>query len=377
MRLALLMKIHSAWSRKIAAQLADLGVEVHVIAFTEDEKNDDQTVVKNVHTLNDIKQMSDAIAGTHEIHLKRSSNLNYITQASKLGKICRDNKIDLLFTLYGGGFALSAYLSGFRPYAIYAVGSDVLLISSIFKLVSRYTFGASSLVFANGRYLAGKTKVLAPGANVVPLLMGVDTDKFSPDPQRSLPVRLICTRNFMPVYNNEAIIHALSRLQNFKHDYTLVFTTSGPLLSSVQKLSREILTPKQLNQIEFSGRVSDQMLLERVKKSHIYISMSRSDGTSTAMLEALACGLFPVLSDIPQNREWVDPVAKNGILVPLDDPDALAEAIALAISDDDLRQKATDYNRNLALERASSQRNIATMAKMLQEIVGKRKVKGR
>ena len=87
------------------------------------------------------------------------------------------------------------------------------------------------------------------------------------------------------------------------------------------------------------------------------------------MLEAMACGLFPVLSDIPPNREWVDPAVGNGLLVPLNDPVALAGALLRAMSDKALREKAAVINRGLVLERASSRRNMAYMAERLESLI--------
>ena len=40
-------------------------------------------------------------------------------------------------------------------------------------------------------------------------------------------------------------------------------------------------------------------------RADVYVSLAESDGTSIALLEALALGAVPVLSDIPANRAWV------------------------------------------------------------------------
>src|SRR4029079_13645664 len=40
-------------------------------------------------------------------------------------------------------------------------------------------------------------------------------------------------------------------------------------------------------------------------RAEVYVSASRSDSTSQSLLEAMAAGALPVVSDIPGNREWV------------------------------------------------------------------------
>ena len=59
-------------------------------------------------------------------------------------------------------------------------------------------------------------------------------------------------------------------------------------------------------------------------ESGFYISMTESDGASLSLMEAMAVGAIPVVSDIEPNREWVKN-GVNGVLVPLDD-----EAVAIS-----------------------------------------------
>ena len=105
-----------------------------------------------------------------------------------------------------------------------------------------------------------------------------------------------------------------------------------------------------------------------MRKAHIFASLSRSDGTSISLLEALACGLFPVLSDIPPNREWLDERAHNAALVPLDQPETLAAALEQAILDGDLRRKAAVFNRDLVSQRADSHKIMSILASRLESM---------
>ncbi len=66
----------------------------------------------------------------------------------------------------------------------------------------------------------------------------------------------------------------------------------------------------------------------------------------------MACGLFPVVTDIPANREWIRD-GYNGYLVPPDDELALAQRIKLALKDEALREKAGRTNTDLARQKAS------------------------
>jgi glycosyltransferase involved in cell wall biosynthesis len=63
----------------------------------------------------------------------------------------------------------------------------------------------------------------------------------------------------------------------------------------------------------------------------LYISPSHVDGSSVSLMEALACGLPALVSDIPANQEWVSE-GVNGWLFPDGNADILAEKILAVIA---------------------------------------------
>ncbi|MGB7849078.1 MAG: glycosyltransferase [Candidatus Acidiferrum sp.] len=372
MRLAILMSVASPWSREAAVRLAESGHEIHVISFRHDRdgvylRRSDSFLDSGMHRL------QATVAATHLIDSGVNSTMRYLLSAPMLRRILKRCEADVLLTLYGGGFAVLAFASGFRPYAVYVVGSDILDRRRLKRGVARIALRSASAVFVNGAYLAEKTRELIPNTRPMSLYLGVDTERFSPRPRLARPVRIVCTRGFLPVYNNEYLIRALARIRDEAADFTVTFVSGGPLLDSSQRLADELLSPKVRSRVEFLGGVSDERLTDIVRESHIYISTSRSDGTSSSLLEALASGLFPIISDIPQNREWVTPNGdvRNGILVPLDEPETLARALQEGVLEEQWRNGVAEYNRSLVLTRANSRRNMATLAATLASIVQK------
>ena len=83
------------------------------------------------------------------------------------------------------------------------------------------------------------------------------------------------------------------------------------------------------------GHVSDVASLWA--RAHIAVLPSRREGLPRSLLEAAACGRAMIATDVPGCREVVRP--DTGLLVPLDDPAALAEAIAKLAQSPDLRRQ--------------------------------------
>jgi glycosyltransferase involved in cell wall biosynthesis len=99
-------------------------------------------------------------------------------------------------------------------------------------------------------------------------------------------------------------------------------------------------------------KLPQPILWSLLKRSQVFVSPSSHDGTPNSLLEAMACGSFPVVGDIESMREWIEP-GKNGLLVDPLTPHELAAAICQALENPNLRQAAADHNLALVNHRAA------------------------
>ena len=86
------------------------------------------------------------------------------------------------------------------------------------------------------------------------------------------------------------------------------------------------------------GHLAHRRLADLYRAADVCLTVPSSDGTSVALLEAMATGRPVVATDIPANREWIVD-RRHGVLVPPGDEAALADAIAW-ILDEPVRAKA-------------------------------------
>ena len=159
-------------------------------------------------------------------------------------------------------FACAAWLSRVRPYAVWVVGSDVLLANRPLRLINRFSLGSAALVFANGAHLAERAKRQAPSATVENLLIGVDSEQFLPA-TRTGPARLFNHRWFAPVYDNPTIIRALALLPPDIPPFQMTFASGGPDLAAAKTLASEVLPARLRESVRFlDGKLRRHELLE-------------------------------------------------------------------------------------------------------------------
>jgi glycosyltransferase involved in cell wall biosynthesis len=87
-------------------------------------------------------------------------------------------------------------------------------------------------------------------------------------------------------------------------------------------------------------------------RAHVAVLPSRREGLPKSLLEAAACGRPMIATNVPGCREIVLP-GKTGLLVPVDDAAALADAIERLMASADLRAQYGTAARDLAVERFS------------------------
>lgn len=154
-----------------------------------------------------------------------------------------------------------------------------------------------------------------------------------PFPEQSVPVAqnhiVLYVGNFTQRVSHKAfdvLIRGWARVIETLPEAHLIMAGSGD--SSIWKALAE--TYRCHDNIEFAGYVSDMPTLYR--RAAMLVLPSRGEGISNALLEAQASGLPAVVSDIPGNRGVVIH-GETGLIVPVDDPEGLAQGILDLLAD--------------------------------------------
>ena len=122
--------------------------------------------------------------------------------------------------------------------------------------------------------------------------------------------------------------------------------------------------------VSLMPRLRPRALADVYHSTQVMVSPSTHDGTPNTLLEAMACGCFPVLGDIESMHEWIQD-GENGLLVDPTDPDALAEAVIRALKDHELRARAAERNIQLIKARAEYGEVMRQAEAFYQDIIAR------
>jgi hypothetical protein len=140
----------------------------------------------------------------------------------------------------------------------------------------------------------------------------------------------------------QALQLCANMLQNYK---VVVYSADAEVTHVAQYISRSTNIP-----YEVLPRSPRKEIINLMGRSRLAIGISITDGTPISMLDAMVMGAFPIQSDTMSTAEWITH-GENGLLVPPENPEALALAIRRALSDDKLVDDAAEKNIKITTER--------------------------
>ncbi len=237
-------------------------------------------------------------------------------------------------------------------------GSDILVLPNhglIFSNMVKFNLANANIITSDSLYMSSKIRELYP--KVVEL----HTINFGiqniPDNVADLSVKeniILSNRLHKPLYNIDKIILAFTKMVTKNPEYKLVVAASGTETTILKELSKSLGLND--NQIIFTGMLSYNELINWYQRAKYFISIPTSDSTSSSLLEAMAYGCYPILSNLPANIEWVIDDT-NGIIN--QNPDNLYMDIIRAINLSNYSlTESMKFNYNLIKQKAVFTSNI-------------------
>ena len=291
-------------------------------------------------------------------------------------------KPDILHGHYAINYGLFGALCNLNPFVITVWGSDVLIVpearflSSIKKPIAKYALKKADLITCDAEHMkeAMRRLGIAP-EKIVLIYFGVDTRKFSPgEKSEELRAKLriydsptvISSRNLEPLYDIESLIRSLPLVLKEVPESQFVIAGKGSEEKRLRELAKSLGV---LDNVKFIGFIQNDELPQYLSTVDVYVSTSLSDaGIAASTAEAMACGLPVIVTDVADNKKWVDN-GVNGFVVPVKDPKSLAEKIIYLLRNEDVRKKFGKINRKIIEEKNDYYKEMEKMEDIYEELI--------
>ena len=249
--------------------------------------------------------------GKKALHFwKMTEILRWTCRAERLSKrLIKRHHYDICHCWFGWPSGVIGYLNRKKvPYIVALRGSDVpgyskrlaLADTFLFRPLSKVVWKHAKAVVANSTHLAELAKETYPGRiDVIP--NGVDTRQFRPR-RHPFRHRVLSVGRLIPRKGFDILIHALTGTK-----YSLTIVGDGPERKNLATLAKKCEVP-----LTITGAVSHDEMPRYYQSHDIFALASKNEGMSNAVLEAMACGMPIVMTDVGGAEELVN---MNGQLV--------------------------------------------------------------
>lgn len=169
-----------------------------------------------------------------------------------------------------------------------------------------------------------------PPSKITIIPNGVDASVYAPGSHRSENPVITYVGRLIGNKGPQYLIQAAPKILKSHPEVHIHIVGEGPLKNYLMK---QVATEKLENNVHFLGNVADTIPI--LQGTSIFVRPSLAEGMSLAILEAMACGLPVVASNLEGNAEIVENNI-TGFLVPPADSGALGEAVEYLLSNPEI-----------------------------------------
>lgn len=319
------------------------------------------------------------LPGVRYFEVEGASGLfGLLRAAGKIRKIIAHSQPDILHIHSVGTYGIMGLLSGFDPIVATPWGSDVIYgkKSPLKRPFIARILRRAALITCDAWHMRDEVmRFGVPAERIHIINFGIDAERFSPRPP-SPAIRaanhlgdapaVISLRNFEPVYDIPTLLKAVPKVLDQHPNTRFMLVGRGTLEAELKALASQIGID---HAVRFVGFVPNDQLPDTLCSLDVYVSTSLSDaGIAASTAEAMACGLPVVITDSGENAQWIND-GENGYLVPVSQPDALADRLNRLLGDAELRQRLGQAGRATIQARNDYRIEMDKMEALYQQVL--------
>lgn len=364
MKLLLLADSNSSHTRKWAISLAERSIHVYIFTLSECQ-NDKLYDIENIKVINNGQTVSNGSS-----YLK----IRYLAVLKRLKKLINEIKPDIVHAHYASSYGLLGALSGFHPLITSMWGSDIFEFprkSFLHKSIIKYNLSKADLILSTSKAMmkeAGKYS----SRKILHTPFGIDLNKFVPDVKQSDENKIVVgtIKALEHIYGIDILIRAFAVLTN-KYDHLklrLLLVGKGSQMPALKNLCKE-LNIEAL--VHFAGHVTYDNIVSYYHQIDVFVAVSRNESFGVSVLEASACEIPVVVSDIGGLPEVVIH-NETGLIVQGMNVNETSEAIERLINDKQLRIEMGKKGRQWVEAQYDWNNNVNQMLDIYEQILKKR-----
>lgn len=334
------------------------------------------------HVISQHDPSPELLPGVQFHRLRFSGHWGYFSNVFQLRSILKRLKPSLLHVHYAAGYGVLGWLSWFHPRIVSVWGADVY-VTPYESRVNRWLITKSIIsadhICSTSEVMATQTRRLLSAQREISVTpFGVDMRRFAPAAPRvdADTIYIGTVKSMDTKYGIDTLLKgfALVRQQlqgpesKIGERLRLRIYGGGPKLEEYRSLADTLGIG---GMTEFSGQIPHDDVPNALRSLDVYVAVSRchSESFGVAIIEASACGLPVVVSDVGGLPEVVHHNS-TGIIIPPEDPAALAGALTQLVLDADLRGRLGEAGRAWVLQEYEWNDNVDRMLKVYSHVLG-------
>ena len=343
-----------------------------ILFLGETNRADAITWMNGLKEFGDFEIVTWELKSKNNLFFKLKRILEFLCSYFHLRNIIKLEKPDMIIAERTTSYGFLAAISGVKAIAIAQQGiTDLWPIGSLLipfkRILQNYAFKRANIIHAWGEAMATSMRNSNVDMNKVLILpKGINLSKFTINKlHNDNKIYAVVTRSLTADYRHEIILKAFCEMNNNGIDFELNIVGDGIRLEMLKNLTKELKIDSKVN---FLGRINNDDLPKILQKSNFYISMPITEGVSASLFEAMACGCYPIVTNITGNKYWIKH-KQNGQLINIDDYKMLANEIIWAFQNKDYRNNVIKENRNFIEQNVDYKQNMQIIANKYHKLI--------
>lgn len=339
MKLCYLGDASSVHTQRWLKYFAEKGHDVHLISY----------VVSNIDGVE-----------VHKLPKVKNDYLSFIIRYLKVRKLIKDIKPDIIHAHYIGGYGWLGALLGFHPFVASVWGSDILIepnISRISSILTKYALKKADIITCDGENTKNsmtslkiehkKINIIYHGVDTTEFISTKKDEKFIEDLVGGKHPVIISARGLVQKNDMVTLVNAIPMVLKKISDARFIIAGEGGEKVYLKEIADSLGV---LDSIRFIEWIPHDELSKYLASSEVYVSTSLWDGgISISTLDAMACEIPCVVTDIADNKMWIKD-GINGFVVPIKNPKILADKIIYLLENGNIRENYGKISRKIVEE---------------------------